>query len=534
MTTHSRRHVLLGGLGLAATTALTGCTGSSPTGAAPGAPPAGLVAAIRQREAARPRTGRTRAYTLQPQATRIDLGGPVVATLAYGDTIPGPVIRADVGDELAVTVHNRLDAATSVHWHGIALRNDMDGAAPATPDIDTGGTFTYRFSVPDPGTYWAHPHVGIAITDYGLYLPVIVDDPGEPGDYDTEWVVVLDDWTDGVGPSPREVLDTLRQGGGMGMGGMGHGGMPGTATGGMGHMGSGSPAPGASGMGGMSGMGHGTGGGSDLLGGDVGDVAYPYYLVNGRVPAAPSTFRAKPGQRIRIRVINAGADTAFRLALSGHSMTVTHTDGYPVQPRQVDALLVGMGERYDVTVTAGDGVFALVALAEGKDGAARALLRTGSGAAPEASLRPEQLHGRVGTVQLFTATDQAALPARPPDLQLPALLGGDMTSYRWTINGRTFDAMQPLGITAGQRARLTFTNHTMMWHPMHLHGHTFQVVRGDGQPGPRKDTVAVLPMRSVAVEVQADNPGYWMLHCHNGYHMDAGMMTRLDYRSTDS
>ncbi|MGV0495113.1 multicopper oxidase domain-containing protein, partial [Mycobacterium kansasii] len=96
---------------------------------------------------------------------------------------------------------------TSVHWHGIALRNDMDGAPPATPDIPAGQDFTYRFSVPNSGTYWAHPHTGLD-ADTGLYLPVIVDDPTE-GNYDAEWVVVLDDWTDGIGKSPQQLFREL-------------------------------------------------------------------------------------------------------------------------------------------------------------------------------------------------------------------------------------------------------------------------------------------------------------------------------------
>ncbi|ETZ57279.1 multicopper oxidase family protein [Mycobacterium avium MAV_120709_2344] len=160
-----------------------------------------MAAAIAAAEAARPHTGRTVTAALTPQPTTIDLGGITVRTMAYGNAIPGPVIRANVGDELAVTVTNRLDSATSVHWHGIALRNDMDGVAPATPNIDAGRDFTYRFSVPHPGTYWAHPHVGLD-ADYGLYLPVIIDDPRESGRYDAEWIVVLDDWTDGVGKTP--------------------------------------------------------------------------------------------------------------------------------------------------------------------------------------------------------------------------------------------------------------------------------------------------------------------------------------------
>ncbi len=465
--------------------------------------------AITSAEASRPHTGRTVTARLAPGATDIDLGGTRARTLAYNNQVPGPLIRANVGDEIAVTVDNALDDPTSLHWHGIALRNDMDGAAPATPDIAPGANFTYRFSSPYPGTYWAHPHTGLG-TDYGLYLPVIIDDPAEPGRYDAEWIVMLDDWTSGVGSSPQEIFDGLRS---KGMGGMGS--MPG--MGGMGPMG---------GMGSMPGMGG--VGASDLLGGDAGDVNYPYYLVNGRIPAAASTFTAKPGQRIRIRIINAAADTAFRVALAGHRMTVTHTDGFPVVPTEVDAVLLGMGERYDVVVTAGDGVFPLVASAEGKNAVARALLSTAAGNGPGADYRPPELTRLVGTVDTFTATPEVQLPART-DLDLHARLSGGMMQYDWMINGRPYDQTVPLTVDRGQHATLTFANASMMWHPMHLHGHTFQVIKADGSPGPRKDTVIVKPMQTVAVKLVADNPGIWMLHCHNGYHMDAGMMTTLDY-----
>ncbi|RAV05222.1 multicopper oxidase family protein, partial [Mycolicibacterium sp. GF69] len=329
-------------------------------------------------ESRRPHSGRTVSTTLTAQRTRADIGGVIAETLSYNDTVPGPLLRASVGDELAVTVRNRLSEPTSVHWHGIALRNDMDGAAPATPNIDAGRDFIYRFSVPHPGTYWAHPHTGLQ-ADTGLYLPVIVDDPTEPGDYDAEWVVMLDDWTDGVGSSPQQLYEGLRA-----MGPPAHD-MPGMGD--MGDMrGSATTVPGVGGT-----------GGSELLGGDAGDITYPYYLMNGRIPQAPSTFRAKPGQRVRIRLINAGSDTAFRVALAGHSMMVTHTDGFPVVPTEFDAVLIGMGERYDVVVTAGDGVFPLVAAAEGKNAVARALLVTGAGAPAAPDFRAPELSGRVGT-----------------------------------------------------------------------------------------------------------------------------------------
>lgn len=498
----SRRRFL--GATAAAGMVLAGCTRSTDRTAQPD--PVAVA------ESRRPHSGRTVSATLTAQRTRADLGGVIAETLSYNDTVPGPLLRASVGDELAVTVRNRLSEPTSVHWHGIALRNDMDGAAPATPNIDAGRDFIYRFSVPHPGTYWAHPHTGLQ-ADTGLYLPVIVDDPTEPGDYDAEWVVMLDDWTDGVGSSPQQLYEGLRAMGPPahdmpGMGDMGD--MPGSAT-----------VPGVGGT-----------GGSELLGGDAGDITYPYYLMNGRIPQAPSTFRAIPGQRVRIRLINAGSDTAFRVALAGHSMMVTHTDGFPVVPTEFDAVLVGMGERYDVVVTAGDGVFPLVAAAEGKNAVARALLVTGAGAPAAPDFRPPELSGRVGTVEQVSAAPSVTLPSRTADVALPADLAGSMATYDWTINGRPFAATEPLNVQQGQRVAVTFNNMSMMWHPMHLHGHTFEVVTADQRrPGPRKDTVNVLPMQKLTVVFDADNPGIWMLHCHNTYHQEAGMMTSLNYRT---
>jgi len=200
-----------------------------------------------------------------------------------------------------------------------------------------------------------------------------------------------------------------------------------------------------------------------------------------------------------------------------------------VLPTEVDALLMGMGERYDVIVTAADGVLPLVAVAEGKNALARALLSTGAGTAPDPGFQPPELNKRVGTVDMFTATPAVDLGSAQPDVNLSAVLAGDMMHYNWTINGEPFSKTTPLQIEQGQRAVLTFNNTTMMWHPMHLHGHTFQVIKPDGSRGPRKDTVIVLPNQKVSVNLIADNPGIWMMHCHNTYHQEAGMMTSLNY-----
>ncbi len=270
---------------------------------------------------------------------------------------------------------------------------------------------------------------------------------------------------------------------------------------------------------------------SALLGGDAGDVRHPHHLVNGRIAADPEVYRSAPGRRVRLRIVNAGADTAYRLALGGHRLTVTHTDGCPVRHEEVDALLVGMGERYDVLVTLQDGVFPLTALSEGKDAAGRALVRTGAGEAPAPAFRPAELDGRILAATDLRAAEEVGLPKRTPDRTHRIELTGGMAEYDWALNGRRFDmadpAARPFLVGSGERVRLEFVNRTDMWHPMHLHGHTFQV----GDDGPRKDTVIVLPGRTVVCDFEADNPGQWMTHCHNAYHGEAGMMALLAYRA---
>ncbi|MFC8094845.1 multicopper oxidase family protein [Streptomyces sp. NPDC057301] len=533
MNSIDRRSVLLAGLGVAGTGALAAC--SSGSGATPAlVNPSGSAVAAAEKK--RKGTGRTQKVTLVAAPAMLDLGGGVMAkSWAFSSEAPGKEIRLSVGDTLAAELSNQLPnkAPTSIHWHGIAMRNDMDGVPPATQQaVRAGSNFTYRFIADAPGTYFFHPHVGVQL-DRGLYAPLIVEDPKEPLSYDEEWVVVLDDWVDGVTGTPDEVLAELRQGmGGMDMGGdSSSSGHEGHDMGGM-EMGEDSSSPSASpSSGGMPTQFMLMGAESELLGGDAGDVKYPYHLVNGRVPADPDVYLGKPGQRIRLRIINAGGDTAYRVALGGHELTITHTDGFPVEHQQVDALLIGMGERYDVLVTLGDGVFPLVALAEGKDATGMALVRTGSGGAPKATVRPKELNGKILTASRLRAAEDARLPSKKVDRVHRVELAGGMDKYNWAINGKAFvmddPTANPLMIEEGQRVRLDFVNSTEMWHPMHLHGHTYQL----GDSGPRKDTTIVLPKKKLSVIFDADNPGQWMLHCHNAYHGEVGMMALVAYQA---
>ncbi|MEU8823642.1 multicopper oxidase family protein [Streptomyces sp. NPDC048636] len=567
MHAHSRRAVLGAGIAAAGTGLLGACSPSVPPdtmgesgmdgngmdtsgkgGDAVAAPrpeyvsPDGpeVMAAERQRGA-----GPVRRFQLLATATTLDLGARTVKSWAYGDMLPGQEIRVTAGDTLALTLTNNLPQPTSLHWHGIRLRNDMDGAPGLTQrPVGTGTAYDYRFTAAHPGTYWVHPHSGVQL-DRGLYAPLIVEDPKEPLSYDKEWVIVLDDWLDGVGGStPDAVLAELNGRGGPGMD---HGGprrVPAPAGS------AASPAPANAALaaaandktkGRTKGKAKGRkgrakaalrppprslrGGGSALLGGVAGDVAYPYYLANGRTPHSPQVFRAKTGDRVRIRIINAGGDTAFRVALGGHQMTVTHTDGYPVVPARTDALLVGMGERYDVVVKVKSGVFPFAALAEGKGRSTMAVLRTG-GKGPRNFPRPKELDGELLTAARLKAAEQVRLSPREPDRTIRMRLTGSMRHYDWSINDKPYDPAQRYPVREGERVRMTFINSTSMWHPFHLHGHTFALPDG----GARKDTAILLPHSRVSVDFDADNPGLWMIHCHNVYHSESGMMTVLGYQ----
>ena len=514
MTELTRRHLLRaagGALGLAALGACSRSGGSAGTALDGFVGPDDPVVA--ELESARRRAGqRTVTARLTAAPVSLDLGGTTVQTWGYGDDVPGPLIRATAGDLVTVQVTNNLPTSTSVHWHGIRLRNDMDGVPGLTQSpIAVGSTFTYSFTAPDPGTYWYHPHSGVQV-DRALHGPMIIDDPAEPGDYDVEFVVVLDDWVDGTGRTPDEILARFLASGAAARAGRDMGGM-----GGMGGADVATPSStDASAAAPTSSAGMGMGGGS---------IMYPHYLVNGRLPAAPVTFSARPGQRARIRIINAGSDTAFRVALGGHRFTVTHTDGFAVKPATADALVLAMGERYDVLVTLKDGVFPLIVLPEGKPGEALALVRTGTGTAPEPSVRPAELNREVLVGTALSPSESNRLPARSPDRLQKLVLEGSMNPYHWMINGLSHPDTEPLPVKSGDRVRVRIMNRSMMFHPWHVHGHTFAIAA----TGLRKDTVLIRPMQVMNIELQADNPGLWMSHCHNLYHAENGMMTTMVY-----
>jgi multicopper oxidase len=417
---------------------------------------------------------------LRAAATRLDLAGHEAATWGYG-TVPGPEIRLRAGEVLRVRLENELPEDTTVHWHGLTPPNAMDGVPHLTQrPVAPGDSFVYEFPTSTAGSFMYHAHVGVQL-DRGLYGPLIVEPRQEPLAYDREYTLMLDDWRDGLEDH-------------------GHGAEPADDAA--------DPDP------------------ADTV--SFGGREYPLLLVNGRPPEDPEVLVARPGDRVRLRVMNIAADTGFRFAVAGHRLTVTHTDGMPVEPVTVDALRLGMGERYDVLLDAhpGGGVFQVGVRPEGRAGWGRAVLRlSGSDGSrgPAVDERPAELDGRLAGSDEFVAVEPLPLPAGSPDRVFDLTLSGTQ------IGGQSYPDADPLTVAEGEWVRVSMRNTGAKWHPMHLHGHHFQVLTPSGR-GPVKDTVAV-PSRGGAVtfDFLARNPGRWLFHCHNHHHMEDGMVRVVDY-----
>ena len=307
---------------------------------------------------------------------------------------------------------------------------------------------------------------------------------------------MLDDWIDGIGPTPDEVFELLHQ-----------------------PVDQSNPS---AWIGKFR---------SDDLAGDAGSINYPLHLINGRPATDRPTLSVQFGTRVRLRIINAAAETAYRFGVGGLTMTVIHADGYAVEPVVVEALLIGPGERYDVTVDVSSGTWALIAVASGKPGRAEAILRTRDHALSSHDMPPDAAEtlqrGRRLRYSDLKATPDTQLNFTRPDSTHEISLTGGNARFHWGINGEAMGKNGAITVHEGERARLTITNTTSLWHPMHLHGHTFRL--GTSRNSPRKDTVIVKPGEQFSFDVLCDNPGQWMLHCHNAYHFQAGMSIPFSY-----
>ena len=567
--------------------------------------------------------------------------------IGINGTVPAPLIRLREGQNVRLHVENALDEDSSIHWHGLILPFHMDGVPGVSfPGIKPRSTFTYEFPIVQSGTYWYHSHSGLQ-EQLGHYGPIVIDPKGvDPIQSDREHVIVLSDHSQ---MHPHIIFKKLKQQGGY------FNFQKQTLAGLL--AGKDQSAKERLEWGAMR---------MDPT--DVSDVTGSTYtyLVNGHGPRDNWTGLFRPGERVRLRIINASAMTTFNFRIPGLKMTVVQADGLPVRPVAVDEMQIAVAETYDVIVQPADErAYTIVGESIDRSGMARATLapregmaaavpplrrrpladmkdmgmgdmggmNQGSGgsmagmdhgaatsggamagmdhsamgqgatAAPTAAACPPEHaamghctpasatgtpspavagqhagmdHGLGGmkhsmrdfsvapevkktpTVQTISPmpvdrmgepgqgledvghkvlvyTDLMAVDRNPdvraPDRSMRIHLTGNMERYMWAFDGEKLNEVKkPIPFLKDERVRVTLVNDTMMGHPIHLHGHFFELVTGHGEYAPRKHTIQVQPGGTATFDVTTDAVGDWAFHCHMLYHMHAGMMQVVSVR----
>ncbi|WP_235375794.1 multicopper oxidase family protein [Burkholderia thailandensis] len=438
-------------------------------------------------------------------------------------------IRLRVQDAFNVALRNETAEPTLVHWHGLTPPWSQDGVPDAPmPMLAAGARRAFNFPVPNPGTYWMHAHT--LQEQQLLAAPLIIGDAGDARHDEQEVVVLLHDFS--FSP-PEELLARLipsqssrRSTRAQGLSAPQTSGA--TNRGAMAMSGDNMPGMDMSGPD----AGHGSMTGMQTPGAampvDLNDIDYDAYLANDRTLDDPEIVRVENNGRVRVRIINGATATAFTLDFGHLDGTLIAVDGQPVQPLTGRRFPLSMGQRIDVRVQLprGPGAFPILALREGSRERAGIVLQAG-GARISKLAATGGVQGPVLDLALESRLRAIApLSSRQADRKFDMALTGDMAAYRWGLEIRPH-----LAVKRGERVEVTMRNTSMMAHPMHLHGHHFQVVAIEGRrfAGAVRDTVLVPPQRSVTIAVDADNPGQWAFHCHHLYHMARGMMTTFTY-----
>jgi CopA family copper-resistance protein len=513
-------------------------------------------------------------FDLTIAKTPINITGKSSLATSINGQLPGPTLRMREGDEVTIRVKNLLDEETSLHWHGLILPYQMDGAPDISfPGIAPGETFTYRFNVRQSGTYWYHSHSGMQ-EQTGLYGAIVISPTRPtPAKADRDYVIVLSDWTD---ENPERVFAKLKTESAY------YNQQQPTLSGlidditkdGI------SETLASRHMWNMMRMNR-----TDLA--DISGMTYTY-LLNGQSAAQNWLGLFQPHETIRLRFINAAAQSFFDVRIPGLKMTVVAADGQAVEPVEIDEFRIGLAETYDVLVTPGAMAYAIFAQAMDRSGAVYGTLATAPGIRPSLpvtdKLQPLEMrdmmgnmthdghedmqhdghkmsaHGQVMSHHAATEfganvdmrvdsprtniddpgaglrgngrrvltyadlhTTGGPLDKRPPNREIEMHLTGNMQRYMWSFDGIEYDNAETLHFHYGERLRVILVNDTMMAHPVHLHGMWSELENEHGEFQVRKHTVVVQPAQRLTFLVTADALGRWPWHCHLFYHMHAGM-----------
>lgn len=428
--------------------------------------------------------------------------GKTLPVWTYNNSVPGPEIRVKQGDTVKINLKNELPEPVTIHWHGVPVPNNMDGIPGVTQNaVQPGKSFTYEFKAEVPGTYWYHSHQdSVNQVDRGLYGSFIVEGSNEEK-VDRDYVLMLDEWVStGMGMDIGTGMDMSGN-----MSGMDHSQMNGT----------------------MSGMEH------DMN-------MYDLYTMNGKSGSLVNELPVKEGDKVRLRLINAGYKP-HQIHLHGHEFKVTATDGQPINIPGLmndNAVNIGPGERYDIEFIAnnpGQWLLEEHGTLNGVAGMKAVLAYENADIGTDKSNSAENLpildltrYGQSGN-NIFSL-DQKFDWEYSMDLNTE-MKDGAMV---YTINGKTFPNTDMLSVKKGGTVKVRLKNKSAdVDHPMHLHGHFFQVLSKNGTPlkgSPViKDTLNIKPGEEYVVAFVADNPGDWMFHCHELHHASAGMVTELLY-----
>jgi FtsP/CotA-like multicopper oxidase with cupredoxin domain len=458
------------------------------------------------------------------------------AAMTINGTIPGPTLEFTEGDFARIRVHNHLRrGTTSLHWHGLLLPNPQDGVPHVTtPPIAAGGSHEFGFTLSHAGTYWYHSHSGFQ-EQQGVYGAIrVLPKGGAQPHTDHDVVAILSDWTS---IHSKEVMRMLMRGSdyfglmrrnAQSLSGAAHAGMVREYF--------------AREWDRMPPM-------------DLSDVGYDRFLVNGQPQIQ---LPGKAGETIRLRLVNAAAATYFHVSSSTADVRIVAADGMDVVPVRSGTFLMAIAETYDLMLTIpASGQHELRFTAQDGSGSMRAVFGSGSPQTapvpPRAQLysmnqmlelalaeqeddprAPLALERPGSPYRLLRARSATSLPRNLPRRRIALRLTGDMNRYIWSFNGQTIAGDPYLKIRRGENVELELSNDSMMHHPIHLHGHFFRLVNGQGSRSPLKHTVDVPPMGKRLIEFEANESADWLLHCHILYHMMSGMARVVSYENDNS
>jgi FtsP/CotA-like multicopper oxidase with cupredoxin domain len=400
--------------------------------------------------------------------------GKVVHTVAYNGHVPGPLIRWPEGKPIVIDVLNRTTVPEIVHWHGLEIPSDMDGAAEeGSPMIQPGVEVRYTFTPRPAGFRWYHTHAfaghdlkrGTYTGQFGCFY---IEPKNDPGAYDQEIFLTLHDWN-----------AYLAAGGDSSM-----------------------------------------------------DAAYDYSTINDRMLGFGDPLKVHEGQRVLLHLLNASASMIHWIALAGHELTVVAMDGNPVPMQNpMPAIRLGPAERIDVVATMNrPGIWVLGETRDPMRKAGMGIVfeyanQTGK---PRWVDPPETLwdYRRFAKPEATSRQVDQIIP-----LRFESKFHGQGGVSTWTINGKSFPHTDTILLKEGLRYRLQMINRSGDDHPLHLHRHTFEVTSIDSKPlsGLNKDVVIVPANMTTEVDFAANNRGATLFHCHNQTHMDFGFMTLLQY-----